>query len=619
MSMTPQASRKSTGTPRRRSSIGNPKTPRTRTPRGSTKRQREEDTDNVDGGNTWDFDAPKFYDFANSKTPGMTADKWFDSFVPNRPSLSPLSVSSKVDGDLELDIGLEAGSANIEVENVEFSNSDEEKEFRRWKQDHMPPASAKVTTRTAMPRNNLIHDGIFDNTDSIEASQTSTRGQKPSISAGSDVVEADPIKPMRAATKTKPATVRSGLDGHLTVPVELGFMRPTRVVSRRLSVKKREKESKQAIAMAIAKSINRTLADEGSSSLTIPKPFSFNRLAKSNGNGSRTQNAQPQVSATSESELAKQTRGQPPSRHKSAKGAEEQAENKAIDTESPPRRTAKRFKPTVPKTPQFAKTKRIRPENPTANAVYQEKAKVVRLKKPAVLQALNAIRLSPLKPTVVQPFTFQSDAVAERHLLKLRDEIAKLKAEEEALRQFHANPLPEFPTPKKPKHKPSNIHTSPFKLATDIRGEVYQRQLRERLEELETRQRERMLFKAQPIPPSFEHPFVPKQSAIPLTAIEEILLHTELRSEERREYDDERREREHIREEVLERKRLEEEQREEEEIKILRKMLVHKAQPVRRYKPIAIKASDRQPTIPKTPQWCVRTRRQSETPTTPTH
>ncbi|KAJ2503805.1 hypothetical protein GGI11_007597, partial [Coemansia sp. RSA 2049] len=56
--MTPQASRKSPGTPRRRSSIGNPKTPQTRTPRRSTKRQREEDTDNVDGGNTWDFDAP---------------------------------------------------------------------------------------------------------------------------------------------------------------------------------------------------------------------------------------------------------------------------------------------------------------------------------------------------------------------------------------------------------------------------------------------------------------------------------------------------------------------------------------------------------------------------------
>ncbi|KAJ2654673.1 hypothetical protein IWW48_005959 [Coemansia sp. RSA 1200] len=609
------------GTPRRRSSIGNPKTPQTRTPRRSTKRQREEDTADIDGSNTWDFDAPKFYDFANSKTPGMTADKWFDSFVPNRPSLSPLGVSSKVDGDLELDIGLDIRSANIEVENVEFSNSDEEKEFRRWKREHMPPESAKVTTRTAMPRNILIHndDGIFGNTGSIETSQVVTRGPKPSISVGSDVVEADLIKPMRAATKTKSATVRSGLDGHLTVPVELGFMRPTRVVSRRLSVKKREKESKQAIAMAIAKSINRTLADEGGSILTIPKPFSFNRLAKSNGNGPRTQNAQPQAPATKESELAKQTHGQPSSRRKSAKGAEEQTENKAIDTQSPPRRTAKRFKPTVPKTPQFAKTKRIRPENSTANAVYQEKAKVVRLSKPAVLQALNAIRLSPLKPTVVQPFTFQSDAVAERHLLKLRDEIAKLKAEEEALRQFHANPLPEFPTPKKPKHKPSNVHTSPFKLATDIRGEVYQRQLRERLEELETRQRERMLFKAQPIPPSFEHPFVPKQSAIPLTAIQEILLHTELRSEERREYDDERREREHIREEVLERKRLEEEQREEEEIKMLRKMLVHKAQPVRRYKPIAIKASDRQPTIPKTPQWCVRTRRQSETPTTPTH
>ncbi|KAJ2323544.1 Protein tpx2, partial [Coemansia sp. RSA 2673] len=60
------------------------------------------------------------------------------------------------------------------------------------------------------------------------------------------------------------------------------------------------------------------------------------------------------------------------------------------------------------------------------------------------------------------------------------------------------------------------------------------------------------------------------------------------------------------------------ERREEEEIKRLRKLLVHKAQPVRHYKPVVIKPSDRPLTVPKTPQWSVRTRQRSATPTSPT-
>ncbi|KAJ2111662.1 Protein tpx2, partial [Coemansia sp. RSA 353] len=59
--------------------------------------------------------------------------------------------------------------------------------------------------------------------------------------------------------------------------------------------------------------------------------------------------------------------------------------------------------------------------------------------------------------------------------------------------------------------------------------------------------------------------------------------------------------------------------REEEEIKRLRKILVHKAQPVRQYKPLIIKPSDRALTVPKTPLWQVRTRKRSESPATPTH
>ncbi|KAJ1903469.1 hypothetical protein LPJ81_003041 [Coemansia sp. IMI 209127] len=548
----------------------------------------------------------------------MTDDRR-DSLVPNCPSLSPSRVVAEADGKLKLDIDLDVNPQSVKLEEVEFSNSDEEVEFNKWRKAHAPPEGSN-STRSTMPGNTQENNNYAAG----EISQADARdGRTSSISAISDVSETDKIKPSKTSAKAKVSSTHVGSERHLTVPVELGFMRPTRAVAHRLSVKKREKASKQSIDTAIAKSINRTLADERTSALTIPKPFRFQESSKSGGSTIQIQPAKPIITAIKGTKLGRQTQEELTSklapRRESEETTEEQTEHAEIDAHTPPKRTAKRFKPTVPKTPQFAKSKRVRLESSNVDLDHTEKTKALRLNKPAVLQALHAMRMSPPKPTVVQPFAFRSDAAAERHLLKLREEIATLKAEEEALRQFHANPLPEFPTPKKPKSKPSNLHTSPFNLLTETRGEAYQRQLCERLEELETRQRERMLFKAQPIPPSLDHPFVPKQSAIPLTAIEEILLHTELRGEERREYDDDRKERERIREEVLARKRLEEERREDEEIKMLRKMLVHKAQPVRRYKTLAIKPSDRQPTIPKTPQWCVRTRKQPETPTTPTH
>ncbi|KAJ1890541.1 hypothetical protein LPJ66_007413, partial [Kickxella alabastrina] len=282
---------------------------------------------------------------------------------------------------------------------------------------------------------------------------------------------------------------------------------------------------------------------------------------------------------------------------------------------------------TVPVTPQFAKSKRSRretedvPSDPARNekALDIEKKAARILAKARANNSQQLVRAQPPKRTVPQPFTFRSDTVAERHLMKLREEIAMLKVEEKALRQFRAMPLPDFPTPKKHKREVPQepMHASPFHLQTDSRGEAYQSQLKARLEELEEKQRERREFKARPIPPSIDQPFVPQPSTIPLTAIEEILLSTELRSEERRAYDDDRMERERIREEVLARKRLENERREEEEIKRLRKILVHKAQPIRHYKPVDIQPSDRPLTVPKTPQWHVRTRDWSTTTPTP--
>ncbi|KAJ2346643.1 hypothetical protein GGH92_003512, partial [Coemansia sp. RSA 2673] len=53
-----------------------PRTPK----RNSTRKPVDEDKDNDSDGDSrgmWDFEAPMYYDFANAKTPGQKADKWF--------------------------------------------------------------------------------------------------------------------------------------------------------------------------------------------------------------------------------------------------------------------------------------------------------------------------------------------------------------------------------------------------------------------------------------------------------------------------------------------------------------------------------------------------------------
>ncbi|KAJ2542413.1 Protein tpx2 [Coemansia sp. RSA 1853] len=624
----------------------------------------DSDTDDV-----WNFDAPQFYDFGSSKTPGPTIDKWFDhahptpapkksrasqysiddmlstdsrdTLLPTRPSLSPSRLIIESDGRLTLDEARSHDTTNgtaeykqKDVQDVEFSDSDEEIEFNNWKSAQvLANIDNNSSDGDANEDSRPSEQGIGEMADLTQSARRNTRASEAStISLASEVSQNDEdyIEELsvRNSAAQKVATNKGGKvlkrsvrpvrkaaapSKSLTVPVELGFMRPTKGAARRQMAKQRDKTNKQMIAKAIAKSINRRLSQNGID-LTVPIPFQFHERQK-NPEGHAANIVDKKVAKLSK-EAQDYLVSKLTTKRKLSVDQEQSVDAERNDGGGTPKKSARKLKPTIPKTPQFAKSKRVRREAPEAK-IDEPVSKPVR--RPANTAVSLMTRLSPPKPTVPQPFVFRSDAGAERHLLKLREELAKLREEEENMRQFRANPLPAFPTPVKQKRQHVELHSSPFKLSIDSRGDAYQSKLRARLEELEKRQQERKQFKARPIPASMDHPFVPQPSALPLTAIEEILLRTELRSEERRAYDEDRTERERIREGVLARKRLEEERREEEEIKRLRKILVHKAQPVRQYKPLIIKPSDRALTVPKTPLWHVRTRKRSESPATPTH
>ncbi|KAJ2611980.1 Protein tpx2 [Coemansia sp. RSA 1365] len=633
------------------------------TPARSAKRAADTSFDDNNTDDIWNFDAPQFYDFENSKTPGATADKWFDyahptpaprqsrasrrrtdslsstdsreSLLPNCPFLSPSRVVIEADGRLTIDEDhISADEAPHEtrsdIDNIKFSDAEEESEFNDWKSTRALTNSknsksaessqirdSKLSTDsmeagTAAPSANVDSRRCTEQgTNNTTISARTSDASETSVPKRSGSLRPTTNKGNGRVAKRQPQTTRGSMApaSLLTVPTELGFMRPTKGASQRLAAKQRDKTNKRMVAEAIAKSVSRRLPQEKGSGLTVPTPFQFHGDKNEHG---ATQAAEGDPAAAwSERRLSRKAQEYLISKL-TAKRRLERLKSET-DPVGSPKRSSKKGRPTVPKTPQFAKSKRVR-------RVMTLEDDVAPVPEKRTTQAPSYTHLSPPKPTVPQPFTFRSDAAAEKHLQRLREEISKLQAEQEAMRQFRANPLPEFPTPKKPKRQQSLLHASPFNLRTDSRGENYQRKLKARLEELEQRQRERMQFKAQPIPLSIDQPFVPHPSALPLTEIEEILLRTELRSEERRAYDEDRTERERIREEVLARKRLEEERREMEEIKRLRKILVHKAQPVRHYKPLEINPSDRALTVPKTPKWHVRTRQRpaiSPTPSSP--
>ena len=101
----------------------------------------------------------------------------------------------------------------------------------------------------------------------------------------------------------------------------------------------------------------------------------------------------------------------------------------------------------------------------------------------------------------------------------------------------------------------------------------------------------------------YNKPFVPEKPKHPLAQVENFVLHTELRSTQRMKYDSEKRQRCYLLNmENLQRRTLKEVS-EAKEIAVLRKTLVHKAQPIARYAPTIIKPSDRPCTQPFSPHF----------------
>ncbi|XP_062445454.1 targeting protein for Xklp2 isoform X3 [Rhea pennata] len=216
----------------------------------------------------------------------------------------------------------------------------------------------------------------------------------------------------------------------------------------------------------------------------------------------------------------------------------------------------------------------------------------------------------PFKPKMpeqrhveVCPFSF--DSRDRERLLQKEKKIEELQKEE--VPKFKALPLPYFDHVNLPEKKVKNpTQPEPFNLQTDERGAARLQNWKQQLEEDLKRQKEAACFKARPNTVVHQEPFVPKKENKLLSVPEGFELATEKRAKERQEFEKRLANLEARREMLREQARRQEEEREKEEVAKLRQELVHKANPIRKYRSVEVQPSDQPLTMPKSPNFSDR-------------
>ncbi|KAM6339781.1 targeting protein for Xklp2 isoform 2-T6 [Alca torda] len=259
---------------------------------------------------------------------------------------------------------------------------------------------------------------------------------------------------------------------------------------------------------------------------------------------------------------------------------------------------------TVPKSPVFTLKSRTR-----VSGRDEEKEK----------EAVPVIKANPMphygvpfKPKMpeqrhveVCPFSF--DARDRERQIQKEKKIEEMQKEE--VPKFKALPLPYFDHVKLPEKKVKNpTQPEPFNLQVDERGAAKLQSWKQQLKEDLKRQKEAACFKARPNTVVYQEPFVPKKENTLLSVPESFELATEKRAKERQEFEKRLAYIESMKERHQEQFRQQQEEREKEEVAKLRQELVHKANPIRKYRSVEVKPSDQPLTMPKSPNFSDRFR-----------
>ncbi|NWU96083.1 TPX2B protein, partial [Upupa epops] len=225
----------------------------------------------------------------------------------------------------------------------------------------------------------------------------------------------------------------------------------------------------------------------------------------------------------------------------------------------------------------------------------------------------------PFKPKMpeqrhVEVYPFSFDARDKERQIQKEKKIEEMQKEE--VPKFKALPLPYFDQVKLPEKKVKNpTQPEPFNLQIDERGAAKLQSWKQQLKEDLRKQKEAACFKARPNTVMYQEPFVPKKENKELSESlsgsvvpEGFELATEKRAKERQEFEKRLAGIEALKEKHKEEARQQQEEREKEEVAKLRQELVHKANPIRKYRSVEVKPSDQPLTMPKSPNFSDRFR-----------
>ncbi|XP_037667879.1 targeting protein for Xklp2 isoform X2 [Choloepus didactylus] len=263
---------------------------------------------------------------------------------------------------------------------------------------------------------------------------------------------------------------------------------------------------------------------------------------------------------------------------------------------------------TVPKSPAFALKNRIRVL--TKEDEEEEEPVVIRAQPVPHYGVPFKPQIPEARTVEICPFSFDSRD-KERQLQKEK-KIKELQKGE--VPKFKALPLPHFDTINLPEKVVKNVtQIEPFSLETDKRGAMKAQTWKYQLEEELKQQKEAACFKARPNTVICQEPFVPKKEKKTVAeglsgslVQEPFQLATEKRAKERQELEKRMAEVEAQKVQQLEEARQQEEEQKKEELARLRKELVHKANPIRKYQGVEVKSSDQPLTVPVSPKFSTR-------------
>ncbi|KAJ1122957.1 hypothetical protein NDU88_001430 [Pleurodeles waltl] len=250
--------------------------------------------------------------------------------------------------------------------------------------------------------------------------------------------------------------------------------------------------------------------------------------------------------------------------------------------------------PTVPKSPGFALKYRVRP--------FPHEEQEVSVIKANPMPNFGA----PFKPKAPEqkhvdlaPFSFDSRD-KERQARKAK-KLEDLRREEVPV--FKASLLPYFDQVFLPEKKMKPVtQPEPFNLQIEERLAKKTEQWKQKMEEELKQQKEATCFKARPSTVLHQEPFVPKRDSRILSVQDNFELATEKRAKERQEFEKRMAELEAIKEKLEEEDRIRKEEQEKQELARMRKHdLVHKAQPVKKYRTVEVKTRELLLTVPKSP------------------